>query len=161
MRSDNFTKRLNFLFTLLQYAEEKDAIKNIEADIWEIWMDSGETQINTLMEEGSQYMNEMDYNAAIDSFTLVIALNPNFAEGWNQRAMAYFMRGSFKQAIEDIKQVLSMENRHFGALSILGEISLLIGDFHRAIRVYERLLKIYPHNQEFRKQLKNLKTKTV
>ena len=160
MRSENYTKRLNFLFTLLQYAEENDAIKNIESDIWEIWMDSGEAQIDSLMERGRKQIDEMEYNAALDSFTLVLALDPNFAEGWNQRAMSYFMRGSYKQAIKDIRQVLKLEKRHFGALSTLGEIYLLIGDFVGAIKVFERLSKIYPHNQSYKKQIKELKMKS-
>ena len=59
---------------------------------------------------------------AIDQFTRVIEAIPQFAEGWNRRATAYFIVGDFEASLRDIQQTLALEPRHFGALSGLSMI---------------------------------------
>ena len=53
---------------------------------------------------------------AIEHFTALIDHAPDFAEGWNARATAYYQTGDFGPSIADIGQVLTLNPRHFGAL---------------------------------------------
>lgn len=159
MFSDNSAKELNYLFDLLQNTQNEEQIKEIEEKIWGIWMEGGTAQINILMEQGCEAMAQSDYNAAIKTFTTIISLEPDYSEAWNKRATAYYLRGNYKSSIEDIRQTLSIENRHFGALSGLASIYLTIGDFKGALKAYENLIKIYPHDQNFKKQMLILRKK--
>jgi cytochrome c-type biogenesis protein CcmH/NrfG len=47
-------------------------------------------------------------------------------------------------AMADIRQVLSLEPRHFGAWAGLGHIFMSSDDKARALEAYRRALKIYP-----------------
>ena len=159
MFSDNSAKELDYLFGLLKNTPEDEQIKDIESKIWEIWMESGEANTNVLMEQGCEALAKGNYTAAINTFTTVIGMNPDFPEAWNKRATAYYLRGNYKLSIKDIRQTLGLENRHFGALSGLASIFLTIGDFRGALKAYENLVKIYPYDQNFKKQMSVLRKK--
>jgi Tfp pilus assembly protein PilF len=47
----------------------------------------------------------------------VIALNPEYAEVWNQRATVYFHRAKHEVALVDVAKALVLEPRHFGAFA--------------------------------------------
>ena len=67
-------------------------------------------------------MRTRDLIMSIAFFTRVIEKKPDFAEGWNKRATAYFMIGEFDKSMLDINQTLKLEPRHFGALDGMGLI---------------------------------------
>ena len=49
------------------------------------------------------------------AFNRIASKHPEFAEGWNARATAYFMVGEVGPSINDIARTLSLNPRHFGA----------------------------------------------
>ena len=61
-------------------------------------------------------------------FDTIVRLAPEFAEGWNARATAYYRAGLFGPSIYDIQMTLSLNPDHFGALIGLGLILEEIGD---------------------------------
>ena len=54
----------------------------------------------------------------------VIELDPNWAEAWNKRATVLYLMGKYQLSQNDIDKVLSLEKRHFGALSGQGLVQL-------------------------------------
>jgi Flp pilus assembly protein TadD len=69
------------------------------------------------------------------------------------------MRKEFGQAMEDIRQVLIREPRHFGAISGLGMILHEFGDDKRALDAFRKALEIHPHLQKIPDLVKNLTEK--
>ena len=61
--------------------------------------------------------------------------------------------------MEDIRQVLTLEPRHFGAMSGLGMILQEFGDEKRALDVFRRALEIHPHLQKIPELVKTLTEK--
>ena len=59
---------------------------------------------------------------AIEHFTALVDHAPEFAEGYNARATAYFQNGQYGPSLEDIRQTLMLNPRHFGAMSGLALI---------------------------------------
>ena len=57
----------------------------------------------------------------------------------------YYLQKDYGRALSDIREVLSREPRHFGALSGLGLILQEIGDEKHALEAYRRALAIDPH----------------
>jgi tetratricopeptide (TPR) repeat protein len=152
----SYQTNLDTLFDSLKFTHNPQKIKQIEEEIWTIWMHHPLTHVNFLMEKGCEAISKEQFRDAIDIFTDIIEEAPFYAEGWNKRATSYYLRGSYKQAIEDIQQALKIENRHFGALSGLASIYLMIGNFKGALKVFEKLASIYPHREDFRKQIRTL-----
>jgi tetratricopeptide (TPR) repeat protein len=149
-------EKLNDLFNYLQETKDEYEIGKIETQIWEIWLDSGSPQLNVLMEKGAESVQKKEHTQAIEYFSQIITLNPDFAEGWNKRATAYFLRGDYKASLLDIEETLRLEPRHFGAISGMISIYMVIHDLKGALKSYRLLQRIYPQKIDLAQQIKNL-----
>lgn len=138
--------KLDGLFDRLKTAEAGEAGR-IETEIWIEWSKSGSPALDLLLQRGKDAMELGDTAAAIEHFTAVIDQAPDFAEAWNARATAYYMAGEFGPSVADIGKVLTLNPRHFGALSGLALILEETGKPERALEVYKAALAIHPHLQ--------------
>ena len=147
VKSDQLDSRLPNLFNELYFSESGNEINNITKKIWDIWHETNDINIEEDFYRGMESMRNYDLIMSIDFFTKVIEKNPNFAEGWNKRATAYFMNGDFDKSMFDINQTLKLEPRHFGALDGMGLIFMHMQQYSEAIKIYDQMLKIFPNNQ--------------
>jgi tetratricopeptide (TPR) repeat protein len=147
---------LNSLFDQLATAKSETDVQRIQARIWNVWMDSGELEVNAWMEEGNKAISDGDYNKAIAIFSKVTERKPDYVEGWNKRATAYYMKGDYNTSLGDIFRTLSIEKRHFGALSGLASIYLANKDYKEALKVLEYMLLICPHQPGLQEQVHEL-----
>ena len=60
--------------------------------------------------------------SAEKAFTDLITKDPNYTEGWNKRATIRYMLNDLDGSLKDIKTVLELQPRHFGAISGSGMI---------------------------------------
>jgi len=151
------TAELDQLFEDLAAADEQNW-QSIEQNIWSEWSKSGSPSMDLLLDRGRRAMQEGDLPTAIDHFTALTDHAPNFAEGWNARATAYFQAGLFGPSIEDIRRVLVLNPRHFGALSGLAVILTDIGYPKDALEIYQEVLAIHPHRPNLKEAIERLKT---
>lgn len=138
------TAKLDGLFAELLTADEV-ASQRVEADIWLEWSKSGSPAMDLLLQRGRDAMANGQPEIAIEHLTALIDHAPDFAEGWNARATAYYQTGDFGPAVADIGQVLTLNPRHFGALSGLGSIFEELEKPAQALEVYKAALAIHPH----------------
>jgi tetratricopeptide (TPR) repeat protein len=138
--------KLDGLFERLKTAEEGEAGR-IEREIWIEWSKSGSPALDLLLQRGRDAMDLGDYPAAIEHFSAIIDQDPDFAEAWNSRATAFYMAGEFGPSVSDIGHVLTLNPRHFGALSGLALILEETGKPERALEVYRAAMAINPHMQ--------------
>lgn len=138
------TAKLDELFIRLQTAEADEAGR-IETEIWIEWSKSGSPALDLLLQRGRDAMELGDNVQAIEHFTAIIDHDPSFAEAWNARATAYFYAGQFGPSLADIAQVLTLNPRHFGALSGLAMILEATGKPEKALEAYRAALAIHPH----------------
>ncbi len=137
-------KPLDELFTEL-LSSDKDAAARIEREIWNEWSKSGSPAMDLLLQRGRDALGAGDVQAAIGHLTALTDHAPDFAEGWNARATAYYQAGEYGPSIADIGKTLTLNPRHFGALSGLGMIFEEIGEPEKALEVYRAALAIHPH----------------
>jgi tetratricopeptide (TPR) repeat protein len=116
-----------------------------ERGLWLLWGRSGDAQVDALMARGTDEQQGGDYAAAIRTYSSVIALRPDFAEGWNRRATVYFLAGEFQRSIADCDEVLKRNPGHFGALAGLGQIYLELNRPTDALRWMQRALQANPN----------------
>ena len=136
--------KLNQLFNELKVNKAKVAAI-VEQEIWTLWSTHPTDQkLTARLEEGSQFVRNQQLSKARDIFTEVIQLDQNWAEAWNKRATVFYMMGDFKKSQDDIDKVLTLEERHFGALAGQGLVNIQLKNFEKAIRSYKQAQEIYP-----------------
>ena len=142
--ADQNDPRLNNLFKKLNKTENQEEIRNLIANIWDIWYEVDDPKVIEYFEKGIQAIRIRNYPLAIRFFNNLIEEDPNFAEAWNKRATAYFMMGDFDKSMLDIVKTLELEPRHFGALDGMSLIFIHQGQFQEALKVYDKMLELFP-----------------
>lgn len=106
-------------------------------------------------------MRRSDYGDAVSIYTRVIAIDPDFAEGWNRRATIYYLMGEYDLSTQDVEKTLALEPRHFGALSGQGLIYLRQEKPARAVEYFRQALDVNPHMRNIRHNLESLEKDDV
>lgn len=145
LQRGDLNRNVEFLFEALKIAPDAASAKSIEDRIWAVWFVSGGDTANLLMTRVKTAVEGEDTGLAIKLLDAVIELKPDYVEAWNRRATIYYMRKEYEQSLQDIRQVLAREPRHFGALAGLGLIMQDLGEDKRALDMYRRALAIHPH----------------
>jgi tetratricopeptide (TPR) repeat protein len=150
------TRNLDFLFGALKAAPDADSAKQVENRIWALWLASGSDTANLLMSRAKSAIDANDLDLAVRLLDALLKIKPDYIEAWNRRATLHYMRKEYGQSMEDIRQVLIREPRHFGAMSGLGMILQEFGDEKHALEVFRRALEINPHLQKIDDIVKTL-----
>lgn len=151
---------LDDLFSALQTAEG-EAAGAIELKIIQEWSKSGSASMDLLLERGRRAMEEEDWDLAIRHLSALVDHAPDFAEGWNARATAYYRAGRFGQSLEDIRRTLELNPRHFGALSGLAIIMEQLGRDDLALKAWQAVAELSPNRPELDDSIRRLERRTV
>lgn len=147
---------LDALFKRLADAGDPDEARPVTVAIERIWSQSPSDTANLLMERASAAMLAHRLPLALQLFDKLIALEPNWAEAWNKRATLRFLGDDLDGAMTDIREVLKLEPRHFGALAGMGLILQREGLDKGALAVYRKALTINPQQPELHSLVEKL-----
>ncbi|MGB8436564.1 MAG: tetratricopeptide repeat protein [Burkholderiales bacterium] len=126
--------------------DEEPAVRALaEQAIWAVWSRSGDPEVDALFAQGVAEMQSGESSAAIATFTRVIELKPDFAEGWNKRATVYFLVGDYQHSLADCAEVVRRNPNHFGVLAGYGQIYLHLEEFDKALEYFRRALAVNPN----------------
>ena len=142
--ADQTDPRLEQLFAQLKTTDDPGQAHGIERVIWQIWIESDDGAVRLLMEDGVEAMARRDYRAALAKFDQMVAIAPDFAEGWNKRATVHYLVGNYGESLSDIEKTLALEPRHFGALSGRGLVYVALEEEELALESFEAALKVHP-----------------
>lgn len=118
------TSEKDRLHSELRAAPKEMQARAVSDQLWLIWNTAPDADSQNMLDLGREQIRYADYERAVESLTDLVEYCPLFAEGWNQRAFAHFLRQDYDASLEDIEVVLELEPRHFGALA--GRASVLI-----------------------------------
>ncbi|KAA9333041.1 tetratricopeptide repeat protein [Hymenobacter busanensis] len=144
------------LFLRLRMATAPLEVEALQQGIWQLWLELDDVALSKRLEAGMRDMAAGEYSQAIAEFTFLIKQLPEYAEGWNKRATAYYLRGEYRSSLNDIAQTLKREPRHFGALSGKATIQRMLGDQRGALRTLRRLARLCPHLPGLQEQLRDV-----
>ena len=137
------TEAIAPLVEALQHGDP-DMRSNAEQALWAIWFRSGDKSVDELLQKGAEHIKKEQFVEAIDLLTEVTNIAPEFAEGYNQRAIAYFMLEEWEQSVDDCKKVITLNPVHFGAFAGMGQCYLRLGNLREALEAFQRALEIHP-----------------
>jgi tetratricopeptide (TPR) repeat protein len=141
------SERLDLLFEQLLEADPDEADR-IEGQIITEWGKSGSAAMDLLFRRGEDAMDAGTPDVAIEHFTALVDHAPDFTEGYNGRASAYYQMGLYGPAIDDLRQVLVLEPRHFGAMTGVAVVLEEIGRPEDALEVWRRVEALVPTDPE-------------
>ena len=142
--SGDDTVTLDTLFVELEKAPSLAEAQRVERIIWAKWHWHKIPRLSQKLRLGTTYLQEKNFKKALYIFNNIIKEAPAFSEAYNKRATTYFLMKKYEKSLMDIKATLTLEPRHFGALSGMGLIFMNRGDFQRALVAFTAVLKIYP-----------------
>jgi tetratricopeptide (TPR) repeat protein len=148
---------LDKLFERLAAAKTPEEAKGIANLIQRRWARSGSDTADLLMSRAQQALKAREFPLAIELLDRVIAIEPDWAEAWNQRANALFLQGDSIRSMLDIGEALKREPRHYGAMMGLGMILRQQGDDKRAMVAYRKALAVYPLLEPVKEAVESLK----
>ena len=135
---------LDSLLDRLAKADDADSAKILSEAVWKVWLRSGSPTIDLLMQQAVDAMNGSKNDVALKLLDAIVDLAPDYAEGWNKRATVYYLQDEHHKSALDIRKVLEIEPRHYGALAGLGMIMRDLGDGRGALAAFREALKYHP-----------------
>ena len=134
--------------------DAKDNIRRLEKDIQtaRINVDNAEAAAKDakIFALFSQAYYEKDLDNKIALYTKILDIDPSYAEAYNNRDIAYGIKGEYNKAIEDYNQAIALKkdfaeayNNRGNAYGIKGEYDKAIEDFTQAIALKKDFAEAY------------------
>ncbi len=128
-----------------------------EQALWAIWTRSGDKNVDELMARGISLLANGLPKRAGRIFSRIIRIKPEFAEGYNKRATAYYVGGEFRRSLQDIGKTLRLNPNHFGALSGAGLCLIKLHKPRDALYFLQRALDINPNMEGIRRLVRDIR----
>lgn len=140
--------------------DDQPAVRGLaEQAIWAVWSRSDDPEVDRLFARGVAEMESREFAPAIATFTRIIEIKPDFAEGWNKRATVYFLAGEYERSLADCDEVIRRNPYHFGVLAGYGQIYLHLGEHDRALEYFRRALAVNPNLKGVRALIESLEAR--
>ncbi|KAA9010360.1 tetratricopeptide repeat protein [Histidinibacterium aquaticum] len=116
---------LDSIIADIQSATGEGEARQLSNGLWELWTDAPDARAQELLDRGMALREQYAFLEARDVLDRLVAYCPDYAEGYNQRAFASFLRRDFDAALWDLNRALEIDPRHVAALS--GKALTLMG----------------------------------
>ena len=140
-------ERLDALFAGLKTTRVEEEADTIVAEIWRLWMQSGNAEVDAQMQRAILLMGSAPA-MAMPILDDIVARLPVWAEGWNKRATVLYLIGEYDRSLADCDRVLALEPRHFGALAGIGLIRIQKDEPREALAAFRKALAVNPFLKE-------------
>ncbi len=135
-------------------------VRNLaENALWAIWFRADSAENNQRLENVRTLIAQRQYTSALSQATKLIAESPNFAEAYNQRAIAYFLMGRPELSLVECKAVLQRNPYHFGAIGGLAQCQLMLNLKAEALETFRMGLRVQPFNSAFKQNISALEAR--
>jgi tetratricopeptide (TPR) repeat protein len=108
-----------------QTAPDEALARPLMDQLWRMWTDAPDDAAQALLDEGMAKREGYDFLGARDTFDALVEYCPDYAEGYNQRAFASFLRQEYDAALYDLDRALDITPDHIAAMS--GKALTLMG----------------------------------
>jgi len=98
------------------------------------------------LQRGDQYSAAQEYDLAIADYTAAIRLNPDYAEAYNNRGLAYSLKGknNMPQAIADYSQAIRLRPDYAYAINNRGVAYMASGHPDEALQDFNLAIQLQP-----------------
>lgn len=140
----DIANEMDRLIARAQTADGPAEAQAASAAMWALWTRAPDPEAQALLNEGMERREATDLAGAIKAFDALIAYCPDYAEGYNQRAFANFLRGDAEAALPDLDRALALRPRHVAALSGRGLTLIRMGRIAEGQEAIRAALELNP-----------------
>ncbi len=108
------------------------------------WGRSGSDTSDLLMARAKEAMGSQNAPLAVELLDRVIVLQPDWAEAWHVRGVAFFLMQDDGRALVDFRETLRREPGHFMALGMAAAALQRQGDERNALAAYRAVQELHP-----------------
>lgn len=130
--------------------------QTLERRIRTEWSKSGSASMDLLLQRGQKALEAEEFDVALEHLTALTDHAPDFAEGWNARATAFFSKKMYGPAMQDIARALALNPRHFAAMTGLAVMLQEMGFDQEALEAWRLMEKVHPHRPELKQAIEQL-----
>jgi tetratricopeptide (TPR) repeat protein len=137
---------------------DSDRVVRILAEngIFELWCRDGSDSQQQQMRVVVRLNDAQQFDEAHELASQLIDEAPQFAEAWNQRAIASYRLGHYEEAANDCQQTLELNPCHFAAALGMAHCYLELGEGLAALDCFRRALDLNPNLDSIRGQIEYL-----
>jgi Flp pilus assembly protein TadD len=132
------------LFVELAAAATEEEAAFIAEEIEALWSDSGSATVDLLTDRATDALELGDSTLARELINGALELGPDHAEAWAESARIALIEDELGIALEHIERAVSLEPRHYYALTELGIILERLEAAPGAYEAYQRALTLNP-----------------
>ena len=141
----------------LRTAQPAEATR-LTREIERVWSQSGSTSLDMLLRRGREALEAEEIDVAIEHLTAVTDHAPDFAEGWHVRATAFYMKGLYGPALDDLQKALILNPDNYNAIFGLGVMLQEFGELSRAEQAFSQVIDLNPNHEPASNALERLKS---
>ena len=101
-----FADRKADLFETLQATRDANAGRFLTRELMSLWATAPNRKAQRLLDQAIALRRANSLSGATDSLDRLVAYCPDFAEGYNQRALVRFLQRDYEAALEDLEAAL-------------------------------------------------------
>ena len=150
------SNELDKLFSTLAKAGSEEEAKPIEEKILTAFFASDSPTVDLLMTRAAAAMHAGATDTAKKLIASVTAIAPDYAEGWHQRAELQDDAGDDQGAMYCLEKTVTLNPRHFEALTELGAKIEEYGDKPGALRLYRKAVALDPYFDDLARKIRSL-----
>lgn len=143
----------------LLHDEDATTCAVAEHAMWSIWFRAGRDMDNTNLQRVVRLISDNQLDAAILFLDGLIEAAPDFAEAYNQRAIAYFLKEEYLASLSDCGRTLELNPFHFGAIAGVGHCHASMGQLEFALEAYLRAIQMHPRLEGIRQSIHAIRSK--
>ncbi|MEM9881535.1 MAG: tetratricopeptide repeat protein [Planctomycetota bacterium] len=130
--------------------------RDAEDALWSVWFRNSGVEAGKRFRRGVLALTDDRLAEAIEHFNAALDLDHEFAEAYNQLAIAHYLGGEWAASIAACRQTLALMPSHFGALAGMGHCHAHLGQSDEAKDAYRRALTVNPRMPAIRSALARL-----
>ena len=130
--------------------EESSLRQNATRALWDLWLGQAGEKAEIQIREGTQLMDDQQYQKSQEIFENLVMDCPEFAEAHNKLATVLYMQKKYSHSIEECEITLKLNPNHFGAWNGHGLCLFELARYPEAIKSFQTALILQPY-AEFNK----------
>ncbi|KAM7542234.1 hypothetical protein Aperf_G00000008461 [Anoplocephala perfoliata] len=103
--------------------------------------------------QGNSFVSAGKLSEALESYNKAIALDPNNAIYYCNRAAANHLLQKYSEAIADCEKAIEIDSSYSKAYSRMGNTYCSIGNYGKSVEAYRKAVALDPNNANFKQNL--------